>query len=238
MWTQNHSEAIVFAPQHPSAAALDGAGDASPETAHFFVAACSRSPIAFNDVYAWVPSSANLLREREHHIAKLEGECEKKDTWLKELVAAHDSLHTSHNQTLEELKQRNEWAAHLDVELAEGRAVIARMEQEAAVSLAWAQGLQAQIELGNAEIVRLQQAAAEREADLVARTAWARRIEEQLAERTAHVQAQMGQLAELTENVKRLRDERLLIAESKWIRLGRRLGIGPALDENVTAGEE
>jgi SAM-dependent methyltransferase len=223
MWTQNHSEAIVFAPQNPVAAALDARGDASPETAHFFVAACSRSEIPVNDVYAWVPSSANLLREREHHIAKLEGECAKKDGWLKELTAAHASLHSSHNETLAEVKQRNEWAAHLDLELAEGRAVIARMEQEAVARLAWAQSLQAQIEQG--------------EAELVDRTAWARRMEEQLVEQTAHLKSQMGQISDLTENVKRLREERLLIAESKWIRLGRKLGIGPAL-QDLTVGEE
>jgi ubiquinone/menaquinone biosynthesis C-methylase UbiE len=252
LWTQNHSEAIVFAPQHPAGAVLEASGDACTDTAHFFIAACSRSAIAVNEVYAWVPSSANLLREREHHIAKLEGECAKKDAWLRELVAAHTSLHSSHNKTLEEMKQRNEWAAHLDAELAQGRAAITRMEQDAAVSLAWAQSLQAQIDKSNAEILRLQHAAVEREAELVDRTAWARsmeqeleectawatRMEQQLEERASHLQSQMGQIAELTRNVASLREERLLMAGSKWIRLGRTLGIGPVLHEDLTAGEE
>jgi ubiquinone/menaquinone biosynthesis C-methylase UbiE len=223
LWTQNHCEAIVFAPSHPGAAALDARGDATPDSAHFFVAACSHSPLADNDVYAWLPSSANLLREREHHIAMLEGERNQKDVWLQELTAAHASLHSSHEATLAELRQRNEWAAGLNREVAESRATIGQLQQEAADRLRWVRDLETQLAGAHEEILRLNR-------ELAARTAWALGLDEQLGERNARIQSQREQIAGLTH-------ERLQIVQSKWFRLGHKLHLGPVL-HNATAGEE
>ena len=250
IWTQNHSEAIVFAPANQTAVKtiLDAGGNASPETAHFFLAACSHTEITGNDVYAWVPSSANVLREREHHIAKLEGECAKKDNWLHELATDHSSLQASHEGTLTELRQRNQWAERLNEEVADRRATIVQLQQEAAASLTWVEALQAQLALTDTEVLRLQETSAALEADLAARTAWARTLEAQLAERTSHMLAQADELTAQTAHLERqaellaqqatrlgrLRAERRLIAGSKWVRLGRKLGAGPA----VQAGEE
>jgi SAM-dependent methyltransferase len=244
MWTQNHSEAIVFAPCHPDAATLHANGDASPDTAHFFVAACSHSAIALNEVHAWVPASANLLREREHHIARLEGELAKKDSWLNETLAAHADLQNSHEATLAELKQRNEWAQRLNQEIADRRAAITRLQQEATDNLAWIRNLEAQIAEGDAEILRLSEVSTSLETDLAARTAWARKLEAELVERTAHVRIQSEHIAELIAHVERqgqgiaeLQNERSMIAGSKWIRLGRKLHLGPVLEDSTAGGE-
>jgi len=72
-------------------------GDPAPEEAHFFVAACSGSAIEANDVYAWMPSTGNLLREREHHISKLEGELAKKDIWLSDVLEQQQRLTAAMN---------------------------------------------------------------------------------------------------------------------------------------------
>ena len=242
LWTQNHVGAIAFAPVNPSGTVLDAAGDPSPETAHFFVAACSHSPVGASGIYAWIPRTANLLREREKHITRLQGELAKKDGWLNALVADHAALQRSHDQTLAELKQRNEWAKELNQEVAERREAITKLQKEAEVSLEWARSLEARIEQGDTEIERLSQASAELEADLSARTEWAWRLEEQLAERTLHVQVQTDRIAEyeahvaaLSETLRKLGEERRMIAESRWIRLGRKLGVGPVL---AATGEE
>jgi len=78
--------------------------------------------------------------------------------------------------------------------------------------------------------------------DLSARTEWAWRLEEQLAERTLHVQVQTDRIAEyeahvaaLSETLRKLGEERRMIAESRWIRLGRKLGVGTVL---AATGEE
>lgn len=237
MWTQNHSQAIVFAPSHPHAAALDADGDASPATAHFFVAACSHSAVTLNEVYAWVPDSGNLLREREHHIARLDG-------FLHEALAAHAALQNSHEETLMELKQRNEWAQQLNREIHERREAIARLQREATESLAWIRNLEAEIAELSAGIRRLTEANTNLEADLAARTAWARNLEAQLVERTAHVQIQTDHIEELkahverqAQNIAELHKERSLIAASKWIRLGRKLHFGPLLQAPGAGGE-
>lgn len=245
MWTQNHSEAIVFAPLNPAGGVLDAPGDPATAQANFYLAACSTAEIPVNDVYAWMPSTANLLREREHHIAKLEGELAKKDAWLEQVIAAHGRLQQSHDETLVELRQRNEWAAKLNNEIQERRELITRMQREASEQLVWAQSLEGELAKSNAEIQRLSGENMALASDVAARTDWARSLEEQLDTRTRHVQLQQQQIgehqaelaaqAELLEQQNRdlnaLQAERRLIASSKWVRLGRKVKLGPVIDE-------
>ncbi len=242
LWTQNHAEAIVFAPAHPSGGTLDAPGNAAPETAHFFLAACSHSSLAANDVHAWLPSTANLLREREHHIAKLEGELAKKDAWLRQLTADHSRLQLTHEETLVELRQRNDWAARLNDEIMKGRLAIAELQGEAEIRLGWIHDLETAIAQGTAEIARLR-------TEVASRTAWAMSLEEQLDIKTRHVQLQAAEIGEHQEHLNRqsqlldqhwrriehLQAERLQVANSKWLRLGRRLHLGPVL--NVEPGQ-
>jgi ubiquinone/menaquinone biosynthesis C-methylase UbiE len=245
MWTQNHSEAIVFAPLSPVAAQLDACGDAAPQQAHFYLAACSQTEIAANDVFAWMPSSGNLLREREHHIAKLEGELEKKDAWLQQVIAEHATLQHSHEETVAELKQRNEWADRLNEEIDDRRAMIARLQQDAGEKLAWTRNLEADIAKRDLEIERLMRENHGLETDVTARTAWARSLEEQLDVKIRHVRLQAQEIEEYRAHLERqgrtlsdqvqqldaLRNERRLIANSKWIWLGRKLNVGPVVNE-------
>ena len=55
----------------------------------------------------WVPTSANVLRERELHIAKLKGELEKKDAWLQQTVEALAVLQARHQELTAEMERRN-----------------------------------------------------------------------------------------------------------------------------------
>ncbi|MEJ5222632.1 MAG: hypothetical protein WHT63_11580, partial [Tepidiforma sp.] len=43
-------------------------------------------------LYVYLPSSGNLLREREEHIRKLEGELRQKEAWLEEAKASLAAL--------------------------------------------------------------------------------------------------------------------------------------------------
>ena len=263
MWTQNHSEAIVFAPSSPDNPVLEAGGDPRPEQAHFFLAACSQSPVNLNEVYAWMPSSANLLRERERHIAKLEGELAKKDIWLRQTAQSHAELQRAHEETLAELERQNQWAERLNQEMAErGARMLAwiheleeriaggdreierlnaqarELEADLATRAAWGRDLQAEIDRlharraqleaelnaqigrGRLEIERLNAHREELEADLAARARWGQALDAQLHERSQQVLELRGQLT-------RLEEERRLIADSKWVRLGRQLKVGP-----------
>lgn len=146
IWTQNHAEAIVFSPVDPAGGLLEAPGANDFAAAHFYLAACSQSPIAANDVFAWVPSSANLLRERERHIAKLEAELEKKDAWLRQTIDAHGELQRHHEAVTAELQKQNNWAAELNGEIVRGRARIDELQSEQDERLRWVESLKNRIQ--------------------------------------------------------------------------------------------
>jgi SAM-dependent methyltransferase len=226
IWTQNHAEAIVFSPEQPRNAVLEASGSCDPEGAHFYLAVCSQSPIATDDVFAWVPSSANVLRERERHIAKLNGELEKKDAWLRQTLDAHSELQRNHEALMVELERQNNWAAELNREIALRNTRIGDLQKEVEIRLTWITDLESQIEgarieierlnadtsevrhAAGAEIGRLESESAELQATLAERTAWAEQLNAEIAEYRGELQR---------------------IGASQWFRAGAKLGIGPRL---------
>ena len=250
IWAQNRAEAIVFAPVNPHRSVLQATGDPDPENAHFFLAACSQSPLEADDLFAWLPSSGNVLRERELHIAKLESELARKDKWLNELIASQASLQKSHEETLTELRERALWAQQLNSRIDERNLAIKHLQAEAQTRTAWIRNLQGQLAEAGAEIDRLMAREAELETDRQDRTAWALALEAQLTERTEHVRllslqiadhlddlaAQGRQIEDLdalrqrqAHQLEEFRARQALIAQSKWIRLGRSLNLGPVV---------
>jgi SAM-dependent methyltransferase len=220
IWTQNHAQAIVFSPPTPSSAAATIAGPNDPAVAHFYLAVCSQSPVPAElttSAFAWVPSSGNLLRERERHIAKLNGELEKKDVWLRETLDAHSELQRDHETLLAELERQNNWAAELDRELAARHARIGELQKEAETRLSWIRDLESQIETARIEILRLDAESVE-----VRRKSRAHidNLEATVAERTAWAQQLEMEIASWREELRR-------IEASPWFRTGAKLGLGP-----------
>lgn len=218
IWTQNHAEAIVFAPQDPVIAAVEASGSNDPAKAHFYLAACSQSPIAANDLFAWLPSSANVLRERELHIAKLNDELEKKDVWLRQTIEAHSQLHTRHEALTAELQRQNNWAAGLNREIAFRNARIAELQGEQEIRLSWIGDLESQIDRSKTEIERLRAESSDLRHEAQAEIS---RLESMVTERTLWAERLNGEIAEYREELRR-------IGSSKWVRAGAKLGIGPA----------
>jgi hypothetical protein len=251
IWAQNRAEAIVFAPFTPGQSLLEATGDSNPENAHFFLAACSQSPLEADDLFVWLPSSGNVLRERELHIAKLEGELARKDKWLDELKDSHAALQKSHEETLLELRERALWAKQLNARIDERNIVIKQLQAEAETRMAWVVDLERQLADAGAEIDRLMAREAELETDRQARTTWALALEAQLAERTEHVRLlsmeiadQTRQVEELealrlqqTAEIEQLRARQTMIAQSKWVRLGRSLNLGPVVNSGEANSE-
>ncbi len=241
MLVQNHSAGLLFAPAGGAGACeVQQAGTVSVADAQFFVGVCSHAPIACMDAFFYLPAQANLLRDRDRHIALLRGEMELKTAWMEAMRAElagrnreYEELLGLHAELKLQVEERNRWALRQD-ELVRARGE--RIEQ-----------LQAEVEAGHAQWQSAVAAYEERLAALedinLAKTEWAleteRRLGTELAER--HEQL-VGALERLTA-AEGLVEERTVWAQgldaelrewqkrwsglrgAPWVRVGSRLGL-------------
>jgi ubiquinone/menaquinone biosynthesis C-methylase UbiE len=180
LFLQNRTEALTFHPEkaQPGAAAqIEGHGE-SADAAHFLIAFCSMDEPKCHEPFVYVPRAANILGEREKHIALLERE-------VAEVRGERDKLHAALNQLEAHLEEKNRWALRLDEELQGARARIVELQNDAAEMRT---GYESQIRQLEDENDR--------------KTEWAERVTRELEERTrwaleldARVQALEAQLA-------------------------------------------
>jgi ubiquinone/menaquinone biosynthesis C-methylase UbiE len=218
---QNRVESFAFHPAvsfWPAEARIDGGGGTA-EDAHFFIALCSRAPLPEPKSFVYVPKAANMLRERELHVEALKRQ-------LADIKADREALLQLFRQQTRELEERNQWAQRLDTdlktageriaalqneaaELAAGyQAQVARMEQEDHVKTEWARKASADLEAKCQELGRCVSLLDQAEATVRERTVWAQTAE-----------AQRAQLAAQLE----------MIRASRWVKMGRTVGLGPDL---------
>jgi SAM-dependent methyltransferase len=246
VFLENHVEGVTFQPHEAgnTVEARVDAGEPAPDESHFFVAVCAHRPQVGNPTFIYVPRAANVLRERERHIELLEREVAAKSEWLEKAVAAQDSLMRQFEEQARSLERSNLWADSLNAELADRRARILELqeqqerEQEAARQQAedyetkvrelerdvqekidWARRVEINL---SAEIRKQTDALAftvnvlhETEKELEERTAWAARLQEEAAA--------------LREHGDRLAHQLDMVRASRWMKLGRRVGLGPVL---------
>lgn len=234
---QNRLESQAFYP-HATFCPVDAQLDTSrgsPAEAHFFLALCSIDCAPEIRSFIYVPRAANLLREREQHIFLLQDELAKTKTWLEGVISDRQKLIESHDELKAHLEEHNRWAQQLD---RERKAAIERIselqdlmqaEQAKAMEMAaayqrtvdsleqenrnktdWAIETERRLSAALAqkceelaETVRLLDRA---EATVVERTAWAQDLDRGLQQANAKLQ---------------------MIADSRWVKLGRAAGIGP-----------
>lgn len=228
LYTENHAAAIVFQPVSaaaPPTAEVRLEGDpALPEGAHFYVAVCAAQPMTGGPAFLYVPTAANVLREREQHIGRLESELVTKNEWLEESQRKHAELVALHDAQTAELRQSSQWAMQLDerltasgkrieqlqLELVEAQAAaeaeIARLGKENAETLAWLQARDAELESCRADLAKVVELLDRAEATVVERTHWAQALQTQ---------------------ADGLREQVSAYGASRWMKLGRKLGVGP-----------
>jgi ubiquinone/menaquinone biosynthesis C-methylase UbiE len=221
---QNRVESFAFHPAvsfWPAEARIDGGGG-SAEDAHFFVALCTRERLPEPKSFVYVPKAANLLRERELHVEALEKQ-------LADIKADREALLQLFRLQTRELEERNQWALRLDTdlksagerivalqneaaELAAGyQAQLAHMEQEDQIKTAWARKASSDLEAKCQELKHCVDLLEASEGRVRERTVWAQTAE-----------AQRAELAALLE----------MVRASRWVRLGRTVGLGPGNLEN------
>ena len=244
MYLENHIEGVTFQPYEAgqTVEVRVDAGDPAPDESHFFVAVCAHRRQLGNPTYVYVPRAANVLRERERHIALLEGELATKDEWLDKAQQDLAECDRVSSQQKDELERSNQWAGTLNQELEERRARIVALQEE----FAREQESARQVAEGYAAKV------ADLERDIQDKTKWAIDTETNLtgvirdqAERLSRAVADLGtavaalhhtekELEERTAWALRLQDEARRLEEqvalfraSRWVKLGRTVGLGP-----------
>lgn len=245
LFLENHVEGVTFQP-HEAGNTVEVRVDASepaPDESHFFVAVCARRPQMGNPTFVYVPRAGNVLRERERHIALLGKELATKDEWLDkvqkdiaEFDREHQKLLALFREQKEALDRSNKWGEELTREIEEQRARIGSLQGE----------LAAEQEAGRAMATDYNAKVRELELDIQAKTKWAKDVETNLM---AEVQKQTAELVkavealhktekelhERTEWALQLKDESQRLGAqvetfraSRWVKLGRKVGLGPA----------
>ena len=240
MFVQSHSAGILFAQTGAPWSTEIGTDlqEVDSSQAHFFVAVCSRQPVAAAANFFWLPASANLLRDRDRHIALLNGELALKTQWIaegrEELRSRnheYEELLTLHRELKADLEARNVWALQQnELLLQRGQ----RIEQ-----------LQTEVESSQAQWARAAAAYEEHSTQLQesnsAITAWARETERTLTQELEQRGADLARAVQLLDTAERTVEERTLWAQgldrelqewqarytalrhSPWVRAGSRL---------------
>ena len=148
LFLENHSDAVTFIPPQGEdvRTRLEGR-ERDPQSAHFFLAVCSKQPQHGPPAFVFVPSGGNVLRERERHVKallkqvheleqhimalqeqvrELEQENAERTRWAQELNMELESVRVDRTKLIERLDEteqrvieRSDWAMSLERELKE-----------------------------------------------------------------------------------------------------------------------
>lgn len=229
---QDRIEAFAFhgSTQGPPLSQIDAASD-DPENAHFFLGVCSHAPLAEIQPFLYVPRAANVLREREHHIRLLETELDQHKRWLDQNIAEHHALQLAHEEQTRHLAAQNRWAIELEDKLKAAQLRIVDLQEEA---VAIATGYKAKVGALEEENRQKTQWAIDLEtrlsADLAARVAQLAQTVQLLDAAEQTVIERTGWAQRLDTQLNQLQTQLAMIRQSRWIKLGRKVGLGPRLD--------
>lgn len=242
---QNRLESFSFCPNQASFPPIDARIDGtrgSPADAHFFVAVCANGPAPELRSFLYVPRASNLLREREHHIQLLSDELAQTKQWLADVIADRQQLLLNHEELTKHLEEQNRWALQLEKDwkaaleriaqlqdelMAQQTAgtemarkydlKVADLEEESRQKTQWALGIENRFKEKAEELAETVRLLDRAEATVIERTLWAQRLQGSLSE--AETQLQM-------------------IRDSRWVKLGRAINLGPQIELRQEAGGE
>lgn len=225
---ENRVESFAFHPARtfwPADVRIDGGGGNASDS-NFLIGLCSFGRLPDPQSFVYVPKAANMLREREQHVQLLEQQLARTKRWLAEAQAERDTLLDLYRKQTDDLVERTRWAEKLGAELdglgeiltnerkqadahARGyEAKVTHLEGENLAKTEWAMATVASLEEKSrelAECVRLLEAA---ETTVEERTLWAQRTEKLRSDLATQLD---------------------LIRQSRWVKLGRKFGLGPNL---------
>lgn len=235
---QNHTAGVLIEDE-AAAATLTSSSVGSLGDSHFFVAICAHAHLPEARSVFVAARGGNLLADRLAHIEKLQAELATKDEWLQRAAADQQALMVEHHRQIAaygalegELTRSNDWARSLDAQLTGLRKDLATLMQrvselEAEMSQQ-ASGYQDKVSSLEDELARAHAWGASLDGQLAAKQqehadtlAALHHTEAELDERTKWAQTLDAERDRLTQQV-------AMAAGSRWVKLGRRLGVGPA----------
>ncbi len=188
LFLQNHTDAIAFTPLDTRGVKIRlEHGETRPAEAHFFLAVCSQQPLYGSPAFIYIPQTGNVLRDREHHIDLLEGELQKKTSWLEQTAAELEKLSQINKseqekaqQAIDALERENErktkWAEDLEAKLAERTKWSLQLEAENKEVVANYRRLEDEHSRAQAELKKCVELLDRAEQTVVERTEWAQRL--------------------------------------------------------------
>jgi len=243
LFLQDHTEGLLFQAvgSRGSAEVRMEGQDPAPQSSNFYIAVCAMSPQTGSPTFVYLPATGNVLRERGIHISRLESELQTKDTWLAESRQQHQELVAMFRQQTAELERQNAWAEELDSKLQAAGQRIAQLQEEFAAE----QKASAALAAAYAGKV------GELENDLRTRTQWAIDTEERLSAKCAELsdcvdalhnteatlETRTAWALQLDKERDALAAQLNLVQASRWVRLGRTLGIGPGIDTKAVRNQ-
>jgi SAM-dependent methyltransferase len=238
MFLENHVEGVTFQPYEAgnTVEVRVDSGAAAPEESHFFVAVCANRSQVGNPTFVYIPRAGNVLRERERHIGLLEQELSQKNDWLETAKSELGRLQREHERQTEELNRSNVWAEGLNQQVQASGARVSALQEELARdqqnARTVAEGYAAKVRELEADIrekaqwaldveTNLKADLAKQTEDLLRAVEALHRTEKELDERTAWARGLEAQAQSLQQQV-------TLFHNSRWVKLGRKVGLGPA----------
>ncbi|MFN7925487.1 MAG: methyltransferase domain-containing protein [Bryobacteraceae bacterium] len=237
LFLQNHSSGVTFQPLrngHTAEVKMERR-EPAPESSHFFLAVCALAPQTGSPTFVYVPTTANVLYEREEHIARLEKEIAQKNSWLEKAQSDHQALLKLFRDQQQELEARSKWARQLNDQLDESSKRVLALQDELASEQAAGRDTAAAYEGKLAEL----------NGELEARTKWAHDNESRLTGEIETRVKELGECVKLLDQAEKTVEERTVWARklqieieqlqarlssvqaSRWYRVGRRFGLGP-----------
>lgn len=235
---QNHTAGVLIEDE-AAAATLTSSSVGSSGDSHFFVAICAHAHLPEARSVFVAARGGNLLADRLAHIEKLQAELATKDEWLQRGAADQQALMAEHHKQIAayralegELTRSNDWARSLDAQLTGLRKDLAawmqRVSELEAEMSQQASGYQDKVSSLEDELARAHAWGASLDGQLAAKQqehadtlAALHHTEAELDERTKWAQTLDAERDRLTQQV-------AMAAGSRWVKLGRRLGVGPA----------
>ena len=217
---QEHSADSILQEETDAAAGSAESKDEREKAAHYFVALCSRQPLGPARPLLYLPSTGNVLQEREMHIRSL--------TDHLALARAQVTEAQQREQELEQLlEERTRWARKLDRQLSEKAGYIRQLQADHENKVQWALGLQQEMEQARAALQK-------REQEFEERTQWALSLQQEMEQARAALQKLQQEFEERTAwalnlngELQQRREELRLLYGSRWYRIGKNLRLSP-----------